>query len=922
MKSEDNHFRGFPGLWNVAAFYLFLLHPPPAISSLGTIVLIVSTFLPFRVLHPVRVARLRWLTLSLMAVWAVLGVVALANDFDVGAPVKIGFCAIAVYVVASDAAIRQTEQMRGYLPLDLSKSGATDEQQAKYNALGDKATQDAIDQMQAKSVGDMKWSSGAKSKALKAIQREAAEARRAVQDEVTKEVMAQPIERARSFLKTGETIDPATGDEVKAAKGFRLNSDDLKSMYPESALDNPTLENLKGMTVKGGLNPDLVAEMFGFGSGDELVRNLADGEPAKDQIARLTDQRMLERHGELTDPQSIENAANQAVHNEVRARFMATGLKLLTKSPVPARELARAATEVADKAIAGKVISDLKPRQYEVAETKANKEALAQAPKDPAAAIVAQRQALLSNRLAASARDAVAEVKKIVASQARYDKDSIRSKMDPDILEQIDALRERFDFRQKPPAGPTKAQASLESWVNSQKAAGYTPLENPDMMNPAVRMHYKDMTVEQLRGFNDTIRSMEQLARERKSITIAGKKIDLKVAVDELVQKMQARGNPFTAQELVDRPRLGTDPAFKVALDRTAVALRTLGAELKPQQFKANQFDMHEILGPFSKMIFDPVFDASYRKVDMLKSMATDFAAEAEKLGKGWQESLNELVPNHTLHDADLTKEAGTTVYRRLTRGDMLGIARNIGNESNFDKLTKGMEWDPQDVLRFLSDNMKEKDWQATQITWDGAGRHWPEMVEMNRRLGNSSPDKIEPRPIKVNTTDEAGYPKTMDMAGGYSPIRYDPVRSKLGIRKAAGAAINPGEGLFDRGYFRADTTTNGSLNSRVAGYYDRLDLGFHSIEQSIHDTIHDLAYREALIDTNKILSHPDFRRQFQLSFGPEQYKSMQEWLGDLANGQNSDAKLSKLGELMQSTRHMVVANGIALRVSSLRPWL
>src|ERR1700710_3331331 len=25
MKAADNHFRGFPGLWNVAAFYLFLL---------------------------------------------------------------------------------------------------------------------------------------------------------------------------------------------------------------------------------------------------------------------------------------------------------------------------------------------------------------------------------------------------------------------------------------------------------------------------------------------------------------------------------------------------------------------------------------------------------------------------------------------------------------------------------------------------------------------------------------------------------------------------------------------------------------------------------------------------------------------------------------------------------------------------------
>src|SRR6201997_3140304 len=67
MKREDNHFRGFPGLWNAAAFYLFLLHWPPAWSSLAIALLIVATFLPFWVLHPVRVKRLRWLTLALMA---------------------------------------------------------------------------------------------------------------------------------------------------------------------------------------------------------------------------------------------------------------------------------------------------------------------------------------------------------------------------------------------------------------------------------------------------------------------------------------------------------------------------------------------------------------------------------------------------------------------------------------------------------------------------------------------------------------------------------------------------------------------------------------------------------------------------------------------------------------------------------------
>src|SRR5665213_1692074 len=112
MKSADNHFRGFPGLWNVAAFYLFLLHWPPAISSLGIVVLIAATFLPFHVLHPIRVVRLRWLTLSLIVVWAVLVVVTLANDFDVGLAVKIGLCAIAAYVVASDAALRLLRSLK------------------------------------------------------------------------------------------------------------------------------------------------------------------------------------------------------------------------------------------------------------------------------------------------------------------------------------------------------------------------------------------------------------------------------------------------------------------------------------------------------------------------------------------------------------------------------------------------------------------------------------------------------------------------------------------------------------------------------------------------------------------------------------------------------------------------------------------
>jgi phosphatidylcholine synthase len=113
MKTADNHFRGFPALWNAAAFYLFLLRPSPVLASLGVAGLIVLTFAPLHVIHPVRVARLRGFNLALMAIWAALAIVALLRDFDVAAPVSVGLCAIALYIVGADAVIRLLRPVNG-----------------------------------------------------------------------------------------------------------------------------------------------------------------------------------------------------------------------------------------------------------------------------------------------------------------------------------------------------------------------------------------------------------------------------------------------------------------------------------------------------------------------------------------------------------------------------------------------------------------------------------------------------------------------------------------------------------------------------------------------------------------------------------------------------------------------------------------
>ena len=112
MKSSDNHFRGFPALWNAAVFYLFLLRPGPVLASLVVLSLIVLTFVPFHVIHPVRVTRWRRFNLALMALWAVLAVVVVVRDFAVGWAVTLALCAIAVYILGVDAAFRMIRPSR------------------------------------------------------------------------------------------------------------------------------------------------------------------------------------------------------------------------------------------------------------------------------------------------------------------------------------------------------------------------------------------------------------------------------------------------------------------------------------------------------------------------------------------------------------------------------------------------------------------------------------------------------------------------------------------------------------------------------------------------------------------------------------------------------------------------------------------
>jgi phosphatidylcholine synthase len=97
MKTQENYFRGFPAVWNLIAFYLLLLRPEPWLSAAVIALFVVLTFVPIRFVHPIRVRRLRPVTLALLVLWAMLAIVAVYDGLAPANWVTAGLSAIAGY---------------------------------------------------------------------------------------------------------------------------------------------------------------------------------------------------------------------------------------------------------------------------------------------------------------------------------------------------------------------------------------------------------------------------------------------------------------------------------------------------------------------------------------------------------------------------------------------------------------------------------------------------------------------------------------------------------------------------------------------------------------------------------------------------------------------------------------------------------
>ncbi len=82
MKSEDYGFVGFPVVWNMVVFGLFVLSPNEYFSMLVVAACAILTFTPMLFIHPVRVKVWRVPSLTASALWLVSGLLAIYYQLD------------------------------------------------------------------------------------------------------------------------------------------------------------------------------------------------------------------------------------------------------------------------------------------------------------------------------------------------------------------------------------------------------------------------------------------------------------------------------------------------------------------------------------------------------------------------------------------------------------------------------------------------------------------------------------------------------------------------------------------------------------------------------------------------------------------------------------------------------------------------
>ena len=617
----------------------------------------------------------------------------------------------AVYdrILATDAEIRSAEERAGLVP-------------------DDAATTAAIEKLTAQSLRDLRWAREARNKTLRALQREAASKRKAVREEVAAEVMASPLEQVRKILRTTKEED---------------------------------------------VNTPALMDALGVSSPEELARVLTLAPSAAEMIEAGTDRRMLERYGELTDPDALAAAADAAVHNEARARALAaelraqdevmgeradTGRRNARGARITENVVLEAGKRFADSIVRSTPVGELKAKRqlYLAAERKAARaQRAATAAGKTADAIAAQKDQLLNHLVAKGLMDAVDEADAAREEFKEYAKAGMKAQVtkgrDPAIVSMLRVIMGQYGIieRQAEKARDYLQMVQAFDPITSQR------LEAIIAQAEQNAKPYKALTVDELQALRDLLGSIWEIAKTSRMMEVDGKQMRREDAAKMLLARMEEKGIP----KVIPGEYGAITPGEERVLGLKGARAWLVRVEQWTQAMDGKWG------GPFTRLIFQPIKEAADR-----------YRADRVVYLKKYEALIKQIEPY--LHaDPIVAHELGGYTFSGHTA--LLHALLHTGNESNKRKLLLGRQWAS---LR-EDGTMDTSKWDAflqrmhdsgviTKAHWDFVQGVW-DLLEETKPLAQATHRKVFGRFFDEVAADPVVTPFGT-YRGGYVPAQAD----------------------------------------------------------------------------------------------------------------------------------------------------
>jgi GNAT superfamily N-acetyltransferase len=815
-------------------------------------------------------------------------------------------------LVAGDVAIAQANDLRNAPPMFITAeaAGMTPTEFALYENTIATANRTAREQLDRRLMAE--------------VQREQTkqwkDRRNEVEAGVAAEVYAEPVYKALAAMQRGTNPDGSPMVEGLDTEPLKLSRAVLVARYGADYLKR--LPRPYVYSADGGLDPDFVATMFGFDSGDALLKAVEDAAPMREVIRTRTEQRMLAEHGSLLLDGGLHDAAQAAISNEdrdaiVRAELRALGKLRRVVAPFQRQADQQLNEERAERAYERRWLEAEARLRVAIAEGTKDVEIeqlrdevmnLRRKARGGAATINAAVPSHQVITAAAKARIAGMKLRQIrpdvfwhasrrAAQQAldraaRQDLDgAIESKRKEllnlalyreaqRVLEDVDA---RVKFARGLARPTTRASIGLAGHNYLDQIDGildrfeFAQVSQKALDRRASLVKFieglesqglpTDMPEELL---NEALRTNYQnLTAEQLVGVTDGLKalVHLARLKNRLLKAAQQRELDATADEIATsiRDNFKGTPATAGERDRRLSTERLRGV----QDFVAShrkiaslvrEMDGFADAGPMWEAIVRPLNDAGAREAEMNAQAA-----------KGFQALVEAAFPSSADKRALYEKTLVPSVGKSLSKMERLGIALNWGNESNRDRVRRSEKWTDEQVNGILA-TLNESDFRFVQGVFDLIGGYWSDIAAKQERVYGIAPEKVEAAPIRTAFGE---------FAGGYFPLKYD---ERLSPR--AGAFVDVEEaGLARAAAYAQSTTKRGHTKARVEGVKLPVRRDFGVMFEHVRQVIHDLSHHETLIDVGRVLAHPTVQAAIYETHGDVVYKQLKNGVRDIAIG-------------------------------------